>query len=160
MFHQVREAAARAGRTVAILQDLSGPKIRTGALAGGRPIPLKKGEPLILAIGDEIGGPGRVFTTYAELARKVSKGDRLLLDDGKVELQVESATPAEIRTVVIDGGELGERKGINAPRVPLRSEMTEKDRARPRVRPGAGRGPAGAELRPDRRGRHPRPQGR
>ncbi len=127
VFHQVREAAARGGRIVAILQDLSGPKIRTGALAGGRPIPLKKGEPLILAIGDEIGGPGRVFTTYGELAQKVSRGDRLLLDDGKVELQVESATPAEIRTVVIDGGELGERKGINAPRVPLRSDMTEKD---------------------------------
>ena len=58
---------------------------------------------------------------------KVSKGDRLLLDDGKVELEVESASPTEIQTRVIDGGELGEHKGINAPRVPLRSDMTEKD---------------------------------
>ncbi len=128
MFHQIREAAQRADRHVAILQDLSGPKIRTGRLAGGKAIPLKKGDPLVVAIGDEVGGPGRVFTSYGELALKVSKGDRLLLDDGKVELEIESATPDEIHTRVIDGGELGEHKGINAPRVPLRSDMTEKDR--------------------------------
>ncbi len=127
LFHQVREAAARADRHVAILQDLSGPKIRTGRLVDGKAIPLKKGDPLVIAIGDEIGGPGRVFTTYGELALKVSKGDRLLLDDGKVELEVQSATRGEIHTRVIDGGELGQHKGINAPRVPLRSDMTEKD---------------------------------
>jgi pyruvate kinase len=127
VFHQVRAAARRAGRHVAILQDLSGPKIRTGRLADGKAIPLKRGQPLIVAIGDQVGGPGRVFTTYAELALKVAKGDRLLLDDGKVELEVESTTPEEIRTHVIDGGELGEHKGINAPKVPLRSDMTEKD---------------------------------
>ena len=128
LFHQVREAATRADRHVAILQDLSGPKIRTGRLVDQRPIPLKKGDALVIAIGDEVGGPGRVFTTYGELARKVSKGDRLLLDDGKVELEVESATPDEIRTRVVEGGELAEKKGINAPRVPLQSAMTEKDR--------------------------------
>ena len=128
VFHQVREAAKRADRHVAILQDLSGPKIRTGRLEGGRPIPLKKGDPLTVAIGDEAGRAGRIFTTYGELALKVSKGDHLLLDDGKVELLVESATPVEIQTRVLDGGELGEHKGINAPKVPLRSDMTEKDR--------------------------------
>ncbi len=126
-FHAVREAAAKAGRQIAILQDLSGPKIRTGRLEGGRAIPLMRGEPLTIAIGDEVGGPGRVFTTYGELALKVSKGDRLLLDDGKVELEVESATPSEIRTHVVDGSELGQNKGINAPHVPLRSDLTEKD---------------------------------
>ena len=128
MFHQVREAAKRADRQVAVLQDLSGPKIRTGRLEGGRAIPLRKGATLVVATGEGVGGPGRVYTTYADLARKVSKGDRLLLDDGKVELEVESATPEEIRTRVINGGDLGEHKGINAPRVPLRSEITEKDR--------------------------------
>ena len=127
LFHLVREAAARAGRHIAVMQDLSGPKIRTGRLIDGRPISLKKGDALIIAVGDETGGPGRVSTTYGELARKVSKGDRLLLDDGKVELEVESATPDEIRTRVIEGGDLGEHKGINAPRVPLQSAMTEKD---------------------------------
>src|SRR5688572_9666227 len=126
-FDRIRAASQRADRHVAILQDLSGPKIRTGRLEDGRPIPLAKGEPLVIAIGDEIGRPGRVSTTYAELALRVSKGDRLLLDDGKVELEVESATPQEIRTKVVDGGELGQHKGINAPRVPLRSDITEKD---------------------------------
>ena len=127
LFHMVREAAARADRHIAVMQDLSGPKIRTGRLIDGRPISLKKGDPLVIDIGDEIGGPGHVTTTYGELARKVTKGDRLLLDDGKVELEVESATPSEIRTRVIEGGELGEHKGINAPRVPLASAMTAKD---------------------------------
>jgi len=126
-FDRIRAAAARADRHVAILQDLSGPKIRTGRLEGGKAIPLKKGDTLVIAIGDEIGRPGRVSTTYGELALKVTKGDHLLLDDGKVELLVDSASPTEIHTLVIDGGELGEHKGINAPRVPLRSDITEKD---------------------------------
>ena len=127
-FHMVRAAAKRANRHIAILQDLSGPKIRIGRLVDGKPIALEPGASLVVAIGDDVGGPGRVFTNYAELALKVSKGDRLLIDDGKLELEVVSASPAEIHTRVIDGGELGEHKGINAPHVPLRSDMTEKDR--------------------------------
>jgi len=126
-FHQVREAASRADRHVAVLQDLSGPKIRTGRLGGGQAIPIHKGEPLVIAIGDGVGKPGLVYTEYGELALRVKKGDSLLLDDGKVELEVVSSTPEAITTVVVDGGEIGEHKGINAPRVPLRSEMTEKD---------------------------------
>lgn len=127
-FHMVREAAKRAKRHVAILQDLGGPKIRIGRLEAGRPIQLERGAALVVAIGDDVGGPGRVFTTYAELALRVSRGDRLLIDDGRIELEVESASPGEIHTRVIEGGELGEHKGINAPHVPLRSDMTEKDR--------------------------------
>ena len=127
-FHKIREAAKRAKRHVAILQDLSGPKIRIGRLEGGRPILLERGGSLVVAIGDEVGGPGRVFTSHAELALKVAKGDRLLIDDGKIELEVESSSPGEIHTRVIDGGELGEHKGINAPHVPLGSDLTEKDR--------------------------------
>ena len=126
MFDRIRAAARRADRHVAILQDLSGPKIRTGRLEGGKAIPLKKGDPLVIAIGDEVGKPGRVSTTYGELALKVKKGDHLLLDDGKVELEVEAATPQEIHTRVIDGGELGQHKGINAPHVPLRSDSPRK----------------------------------
>jgi pyruvate kinase len=127
-FHLVREAAKRARRHVAILQDLSGPKIRIGLLAGGQPIHLEPGASLVVAIGDAVGGPGRVYTDYAELALKVGEGDRLLIDDGKLELEVVSASAAEIHTRVVEGGELGEHKGINAPHVPLRSEMTDKDR--------------------------------
>ena len=127
MFDRIRAAARRADRHVAILQDLSGPKIRTGRLEGGKAIPIRKGDPLVIAIGDEVGRAGRVSTTYGELALKVKKGDHLLLDDGKVDLEVETATPQEIRARVVDGGELGEHKGINAPHVPLRSDLTEKD---------------------------------
>lgn len=126
-FHQVREASARAGKYIAILQDLSGPKIRTGRLEGGKPLPLRAGDALTIVVGDDPGIPGRISTLYAPLARAVSKGDRLLLDDGKIELRVESATPEAIQTIVVNGGDLGEHKGINAPHVPLRPDMTEKD---------------------------------
>ena len=127
-FDRIRAAARRADRHVAILQDLSGPKIRTGRLEGGKRDSPQERRPA--GHCDRRRGrrkPGRVSTTYGELALKVKKGDHLLLDDGKVELEVESATPQEIHTRVIDGGELGEHKGINAPHVPLRSDMTEKD---------------------------------
>lgn len=127
-FAAVRDRAARAGRQIAILQDLSGPKIRTGRLVGGAPIRLESGETLVVAIGDEVGGPGRVFTSYAPLARAVSAGDRLLLDDGYIELRVDSVSGDAITTTVADGGMLGERKGINAPGVPLPAAgVTDKD---------------------------------
>lgn len=127
-FHRVRERAAALGRIVAVLQDLSGPKIRTGRLIGGGPIDLEVGRTVTIGIGDFVGGPGRVSTTYAPLASAVSAGDRLLLDDGKVELQVTEASAQEITTRVIVGGPLGEHKGINAPNVPLPAVgITEKD---------------------------------
>ena len=72
-----------------------------------------------MRIGADIGRPGVVFTSYAPLATAVKPGDRLLLDDGKIELAVEAATPEAIVTRVVDGGALGEHKGINAPNVPL-----------------------------------------
>ncbi len=126
----VREAAARAGRHIAILQDLSGPKIRTGRLRGGQPIELRKGEALALAAGEEEGGPGRVFTPYAELIASARPGDRLLLDDGKIELRVTERSGTHLVTVVTNGGLLGEHKGINAPGVKLpASAVTAKDEA-------------------------------
>jgi pyruvate kinase len=127
-FKTVRDAAARAGRQIAVLQDLSGPKIRTGPLSGGVPIPLTPGDALTIRIGEGLGEPGRVFTTYAPLARAVSPGDRLLLDDGHVELRVEAATASAIETTVVHGRQLGEHKGINAPGVPLPAAgVTDKD---------------------------------
>ena len=99
-YTRVRQAAQRAGRTVAILQDLSGPKIRTGRLAGGTAIPLTIGDPLVIETGDFEGGPGRVSTTYAELARAVRPGQDLLLDDGRVVLRVVNTTGTAIDTTV------------------------------------------------------------
>jgi pyruvate kinase len=130
VFGRVRQAAEKAGRPVAVLQDLSGPKIRTGVLEGGVSIPLAPGDALEIATGDGVGGPGRVFTTYAGLARSVQAGDRLLLDDGRIELLVEGSDGATIRTRVVFGGELAQHKGINAPGVELpASALTSKDEA-------------------------------
>lgn len=127
-FRAVRDAAERAGRHVGILQDLSGPKIRTGRLRGGQPIALHKGDELRLAAGDDEGGPGRVFTPYAELIASAAPGDRLLLDDGKVALLVRERSHGELVTVVVHGGPLGEHKGINAPGIALpAAAVTKKD---------------------------------
>ena len=127
-FQLVRDASARAGRHIPVLQDLSGPKIRTGRLEGRQPIPLAPGATLVIEIGDDVGRPGHVFTSYQPLASAVSAGDRLLLDDGHVELRVESATDRLITTTVMFGSLLGEHKGINAPGVPLpASGVTDKD---------------------------------
>jgi pyruvate kinase len=127
-FARVRAAGDRAGCAVSILQDLGGPKIRTGTLEGGRPLELKAGDTLTIATGDFVGGPGRVSTTFAGLARSVRHGDRLLLADGLVELRVDATDGAEIRTTVMEGGTIGENKGINAPGVPLpASAVTPKD---------------------------------
>jgi pyruvate kinase len=127
-YDRIRAAAARANKPVAILQDLGGPKIRTGRLAGARPITLQRGDALTIATGDFQGGPGRISTTFEGLAPSVGPGDRLLLSDGTIELRVESTRGGEIHTRVVEGGPLGEHKGINAPGVKLpASAVTEKD---------------------------------
>jgi pyruvate kinase len=127
-YRRIREAATRAGRVVGILQDLSGPKIRTGRLAGGRSLDLHDGDTLRLVTGDGEGGPGRVFTTCEGLVRGAQPGGTLLLDDGRIELRVVGSSGTEVVTTVVDGGPLGEHKGINAPGVVLAaSALTPKD---------------------------------
>ena len=129
-FTAIRAAAARAGRHVAIMQDLGGPKIRTGPLDGGKPLPLEPGQELRLAAGDEAGRAGLVFTPYAPLVDSAQPGDRLLLDDGKIELKVTARRDGELVTTVVNGGTLGEHKGINAPGVRLPADaVTPKDEA-------------------------------
>lgn len=126
---RIRRAAAKSGRQIGILQDLSGPKIRTGKLANGQPIELRTGDQLAIVTGDEsVGGPGRVSTTFGDLGKAVRPGDRLLLDDGKIELRVESSDGKTVWTTVSNGGPLGEHKGINLPGIELpTSAMTAKD---------------------------------
>ncbi len=127
-FARIREIASHAGRHVGIMQDLSGPKIRTGPLAGDQPLPLKEGESLILAAGQGPTQPGQIFTPYAELVRSAQPGDRLLLDDGRIELKVVGRSAAGLDLVVVNGGTLGGHKGINAPGVALPpSALTDKD---------------------------------
>jgi pyruvate kinase len=127
-FARVRAAGERARRTVAILQDLGGPKIRTGRLKDARPLHVDAGDTLRIATGDFVGGPGRLSTTFAGLAQNARPGDRLLLADGTIELRVDASDGAEIQTTVVEGGQIGEHKGINAPGVALpASAITPKD---------------------------------
>ncbi len=127
-YGRIRAAAARARFDVAILQDLGGPKIRTGANKDGRPVILNKGEHVSIVTGDVQCEPGRLSTTFEGLARNVKPGDSLLLADGLIELRVESTDGKRIQTTVVEGGELGEHKGINAPGVALpASAITRKD---------------------------------
>ena len=127
-FARVRAASRRACCEAAILQDLGGPKIRTGRLEGGQPITLKPGDTLTIATGDLAGGPGRLYTTFEGLAKSVRTGDRLLLADGRVARRVDSTNGREIQAPVVEGGEIGEHKGINAPGVALpTSAVTPKD---------------------------------
>src|SRR5436190_2409820 len=127
-FQRIRAASRACGQHVAIMQDLSGPKIRTGPLRGNAPLALKPGDELRIAEGDAPGGPGLVFTPFTELIRSAQPGARLLLDDGRIELNVIDRTAGELRTVVVHGTSLGAHKGINAPGVALpTSALTAKD---------------------------------
>jgi pyruvate kinase len=124
---RIRAAAERSGRTIAILQDLSGPKIRTGRLKDHASLTLSPGDELRIKVGDFAGESGVVSTTFEELPGMVAPGDPLLLDDGHVQLRVVSSSAAEIVTRVEDGGTLGEHKGINVPGGMLASGLTTKD---------------------------------
>src|SRR5262249_1264223 len=95
-FREIRAASARRGRQVAVLQDLSGPKIRTGALQGGQPLDLKEGDQLRIGAGENEGGAGRIYTPYVPLIESARLGDRLLLDDGRIELKVIGAEAREL----------------------------------------------------------------
>jgi pyruvate kinase len=109
----VREAAERAGKTVAIMADLQGPKIRVGKFENGK-VFLENGQPFVLDASLKTPGDGgRVGLDYKELPRDVKPGDTLLLNDGLIVLTVEYVKGDEVHTTVKIGGELSNNKGIN-----------------------------------------------
>jgi pyruvate kinase len=108
----VREASRRCGRTVAIMCDLQGPKIRVGKFKEGR-VMLQKGAAFILDAACEIGDQARVGLDYKELPNDVEPGAVLLLDDGKIVLEVQQVRGSEVHTLVRHGGVLSNNKGIN-----------------------------------------------
>ena len=125
----LRDAAAEYKKPLAILADLQGPKIRTGALAGGGTVLLRAGQKFVITVAKVLGDSTRVNTTFQPLPREVKSGDRILLSDGLIELRVEKTTRSEVICQVVNGGVLGEHKGINLPGVKLRvPAITEKDR--------------------------------
>jgi pyruvate kinase len=126
----VRAIAAGLNRPVAVLLDLCGPKIRTGSLKDHQPIHLQEGQRLTITTRDVVGDSSLISTGYSHLPQDVKVGDRILLSDGLIELRVEQVGPTDILCRVINGGELGEHKGINVPGVKLSApSLTEKDRA-------------------------------
>lgn len=125
----VRSVAGQVGVPVAVLQDLRGPKIRTGRLVKGGPVLLKDGGEVVITLDDTEGTAERISTTYASLADDVKEGDRILLSDGLIGLRVVSRSDKEVRCRVEDGGELREHAGINLPGVKVTiPAFTEKDR--------------------------------
>lgn len=126
----LRAAAAARQKPLAIIADLQGPKIRTGVLASGGPVMLKAGQQFVITTKRILGDSTRVNTTFTPLPREVRKGDRILLSDGLIELRVERVSGANVMCEVVNGGALGEHKGINLPGVKLRvPALTPKDRA-------------------------------
>jgi pyruvate kinase len=108
----VKEIASKLGRTVAILCDLQGPKIRVGKFKDGK-VTLEKGQRFVLDAGCEMGDGNRAGLDYKELPRDVAAGAVLLLDDGKIVLDVVDVKGEEVHTVVRHGGVLSNNKGIN-----------------------------------------------
>jgi pyruvate kinase len=125
----LREAAILMKKPIAILADLQGPKIRTGALAGGGSVALRTGQKFVITTAKVLGDSTRVNTIFRPLPHEVKPGDRILLSDGLIELRVERVHGHEVHCHVVNGGILGEHKGINLPGVKLHvPALTEKDR--------------------------------
>jgi len=124
----VREISAQEKKYVGILLDLQGPKIRLGTFEGGG-CELRTGEPFTITTEEVTGNCQIAATGYAEFARDVKPGDRVLLNDGAVELRVVKTTPTAAMCEVLTGGFVGDRKGINLPGVAVSTPaLTKKDK--------------------------------
>jgi pyruvate kinase len=123
----VRDAERRLGRPVAVLQDLAGPKIRVGRLRNGA-VTLRDGQAVTLTTTALPGTDHEISVNYPHLPRDVHAGSRILLDDGNLELVVETTTASSVTTRVVRGGVLKEHKGVNLPGVSLEvPSLTAKD---------------------------------
>jgi pyruvate kinase len=125
----IRRAARKEGRTVCILQDLQGPKIRTGRLKDHEPVLLETGAQVTITPRDVPGTPTLIATTFVGMAREVTPGARILLSDGLIELRVRGVRGQDVECDVVNGGLLAEHQGINLPGVALTiPALTDKDR--------------------------------
>jgi pyruvate kinase len=130
VYHLVRDAARDTGRAVAVLADLQGPKIRLGRFAAG-PHEWRTGDVVTITSDDIQGTPDRVSCTYDKLPQEVKVGDRLLIDDGKVAVEVAGVHGNDIRCLVVEGGMVSNNKGVSLPHVavsvPAMSDKDEED---------------------------------
>jgi pyruvate kinase len=125
---RIRSVEARIGRPLAILQDLQGPKIRLGAFEGGAAT-LRRGRPFVLTTTPGPGSAERASISYGGFCRDVKPGDRVLIDDGRIALEVEDVRGDDVVCRVETGGVVQDHKGVNLPRTVVRmAVLTEKDR--------------------------------
>jgi len=125
----VRAASKKLSIPVAVVQDLQGPKIRTGELHEDK-VFLKKGSVLILTTKKCIGDEAKQFVSHSNLPKEVKRKDVILLDDGKIKLEVLSVSGGDIRCKIIAGGSITSRRGVNVPGVSLKiSPLTKKDKS-------------------------------
>jgi pyruvate kinase len=129
VYQRVRAGSGELGRAVGVLADLQGPKIRLGTFPGG-PVVLKAGDEFIITTEDVPGTEREASTTYQGLPDDVRAGDRILIDDGNVQLDVVAATGSRVLTRVVVGGKISNHKGINLPGVAVSAPaLTPKDEA-------------------------------
>ena len=128
VFERVRALSKSLNRPVAVMQDLQGPKIRTGKIKGGS-LELKAGEEFVITSRNILGEPGIVSTTYGGIIKDLDKGQSILLDDGLMELKVLEKNKTSLTCKVVTGGILHESKGINLPGIKTRiPSLTKKDK--------------------------------
>ena len=128
LIRMVRMVAAEFGKPICILADLQGPKIRTGRLKDGKPVQLVAGERLTITPHDIEGTAERVGTVFTTLAENLEPGSRILLSDGLIELRVIEIQGEDTVCEIVNGGMLGEKKGINLPGIAVNvPSLTEKD---------------------------------
>ncbi|MGA7462885.1 MAG: pyruvate kinase [Candidatus Korobacteraceae bacterium] len=128
VIQRLRKVAAELKRTICILQDLQGPKIRTGRLADRIAIALQKGHIVTITARDVMGTADLIATTYQNLAKDVRPGEHILLSDGRIELVVKEVRGGDVVCEVLNGGMLGEHQGINLPGTNVSiPSLTEKD---------------------------------
>ncbi|MEU8134503.1 pyruvate kinase [Streptodolium elevatio] len=126
-YHRVRKASDESGRSVGILMDLQGPKIRLGNFAEG-PVLLERGDEFTITTDEVPGDRHEVSTTYKGLPGDVGKGERILVDDGRVTLEVTDVEGPRVHTMVIEGGMVSDHKGLNLPGVAVSvPALSEKD---------------------------------
>jgi pyruvate kinase len=114
---------------IAALLDTKGPEIRTGVLEDGKKVMLKEGDIYTLTSEEVVGDASKGHITYEGLAKDVVSGNRILIDDGLIELEVQEVKGKEIVCRIVNGGELGERKGVNVPNVKIKlPALTDKDK--------------------------------
>ena len=129
VYKLVRQAADAAGRPVAVLADLQGPKIRLGRFVDG-PHEWRTGDTVVITSDEVEGTAERVSCTYRKLPAEVHPGDRLLIDDGKVAVEVTEVTGTDIRVLVVEGGQVSNNKGVSLPNVAVSvPAMSDKDSA-------------------------------